>query len=287
MYFGELDDSSILQDVQIVFVCGSRGRAKLIAERASNELQHGTEIKRPLQTEGGVFDEESWFDFYVVGQVAVCSHGMGAESVDAMIEGLFPILKKSGAKPVVFRIGSSGGIGVEGGIQVVANKVLNGYGKSEYEISVCGKRKILDATMDEELAKKVADSSADCDFDIVLGATVACRTYYEGQARLDGSICGYTEEDKMAHLRRLHSIGVRNFEMEGVMLCASCNSFGFPFAMVAASYLDRLKRDSAAEGTTAEDFAKWASNSIDVAFNYAKKHIFKQHPGAGSGETVL
>ena len=47
----------------------------------------------------------------MVGQVAVCSHGMGAESVDAMIEGLFPILKKSGAKPVVFRIGSSGGIG--------------------------------------------------------------------------------------------------------------------------------------------------------------------------------
>merc|ERR550539_1681091 len=106
-----------------------------------------------------------------------------------------------------------------------------------------------------ELAKKVADSNSECDFDVVCGTTVTGRTYYEGQARLDGSICGYENAAKIDYLHQLHKSGVRNFEMEGVMLSASCNLFGFPFAMVAASYLDRLKRDCSAEGTTSEDFA--------------------------------
>jgi len=277
MYFGILHDVDILRDVKIVFVCGSRGRAKLIAERASKELQGGAEIKRPLiWKERDKFDEEAWFDFYQVGEVVVCSHGMGTESVDAFIEGLFPLLKKAGACPVVFRIGSSGGIGAEGGTQIVANRALNGYGRPEYEISVCGKKKILNCDMDQKLAKQIADCSSHCDFNVVLGATVCGRTYYEGQARLDGSICEYTNDEKLQYLKRLHAKGVRNFEMEGVMLSASCNLFGFPFAMVAASYLDRLQRDSSAEGTTAEDFARWAKNSIDVAFNYAQKYLFEE-----------
>lgn len=39
--------------------------------------------------------------------------------------------------------------------------------------------------------------------------------FYEGQGRLDGAFCDYTEADKMEYLKRLHNFGVVNIEMEG------------------------------------------------------------------------
>ena len=45
---------------------------------------------------------------------------------------------------------------------------------------------------------------------------------YEGQGRLDGAFCDYTEADKMAFLRAAYDHGVRNIEMESVCFAAFC-----------------------------------------------------------------
>lgn len=39
--------------------------------------------------------------------------------------------------------------------------------------------------------------------------------FYEGQGRLDGAFCEFTENDKMEYLEKLRDFGVVNIEMEG------------------------------------------------------------------------
>lgn len=51
-------------------------------------------------------------------------------------------------------------------------------------------------------------------------------TFIEGQGRLDGAICDYTQDDKMAFLERLSGFGVVNIEMESLLLTALCNKAG-------------------------------------------------------------
>ena len=48
------------------------------------------------------------------------------------------------------------------------------------------------------------------------GKTMCCDDFYEGQARLDGAICHYNEDDKMKFLQKAHEAGVVNIEMESL-----------------------------------------------------------------------
>lgn len=50
-----------------------------------------------------------------------------------------------------------------------------------------------------------------------------CKIKIVGQARLDGAFCEYTEQQKFAFLNRLHSLGVRNIEMEALCFAAMFN----------------------------------------------------------------
>ena len=52
--------------------------------------------------------------------------------------------------------------------------------------------------------------------DCAVGKTMCCDDFYEGQGRLDGAICEYTETDKMNFLRQAQQKGVRNIEMESL-----------------------------------------------------------------------
>ena len=49
---------------------------------------------------------------------------------------------------------------------------------------------------------------------------------YVGQGRTDGAICGYTEGDKNAYLKRLKEEGVTNIEMEATIIGSMCNAVG-------------------------------------------------------------
>lgn len=95
--------------------------------------------------------------------------------------------------------------------------------------------------------------------------------FYEGQARLDGAVCEYTEEQKMAFLHKVarpsrstlsavvlahptrvaltpsrpfqkaHAVGVRNMEMEAPIFGAFTHKLGLRAACVCVTLLDRLK----------------------------------------------
>lgn len=47
------------------------------------------------------------------------------------------------------------------------------------------------------------------DIKAVIGKTLSCDDFYEGQARLDGASCDYTEQRKMEFLKKVHEKGMR------------------------------------------------------------------------------
>lgn len=62
--------------------------------------------------------------------------------------------------------------------------------------------------------KSLADPTQD-PYETVSGKTMCTYDFYEGQGRLDGAFCEFTEQDKMDYLEKLREFGVVNIEMEG------------------------------------------------------------------------
>lgn len=85
--------------------------------------------------------------------------------------------------------------------------------------------------------------SESMDFDSVIGKTMCCDDFYEGQGRLDGAICEYTEDDKMAFLEKASSVGVKNIEMESLQFGSFCHKIGVRSAVICVALLNRLKGD--------------------------------------------
>jgi len=54
----------------------------------------------------------------------------------------------------------------------------------------------------------------------MLSVRVTTLSSVTGQGRLDGAFCDFTEDDKMSYLRRIHSRGVLNIEMESLCFAA-------------------------------------------------------------------
>jgi uridine phosphorylase len=83
--------------------------------------------------------------------------------------------------------------------------------------TVLGKIIHRPAKLDRKLArelKALADPTED-PYDTVSGKTMCTYDFYEGQGRLDGAFCEFTENDKMEYLEKLRDFGVVNIEMEG------------------------------------------------------------------------
>lgn len=83
--------------------------------------------------------------------------------------------------------------------------------------TVLGKVIHRPAKLDKKLArelKALADPNED-PYDTVSGKTMCTYDFYEGQGRLDGAFCEFTENDKMEYLQKLSDFGVVNIEMEG------------------------------------------------------------------------
>jgi uridine phosphorylase len=50
------------------------------------------------------------------------------------------------------------------------------------------------------MVKEIEDISRDLQINSVVGKTMCCDDFYEGQGRLDGAICEYTEQEKLEFL---------------------------------------------------------------------------------------
>ncbi len=64
-----------------------------------------------------------------------------------------------------------------------------------------------------------------------------------GQGRIDGAICEFTEDKRLAYLKRLQEAGVVNIEMECTALASICHKAGVKCSVICVTLLDRLQGD--------------------------------------------
>ncbi|MEZ5186105.1 MAG: uridine phosphorylase [Candidatus Nanopelagicales bacterium] len=272
-HFGVSSDAAVLEafrDVRAVILAGSGGRIHDFANTWSQIHGGAPVISLPK--------EERFVTRYCAG-VIFASHGMGMPSASIALQELMRMvyfLKAGDLEELdkIFwaRVGTSGGVGLEGGTIVVTTeglmadlrpyRVLNG-GMGEYW---------FDGTFPADVVQSVIAANEGSGLNLVPGKSVAGNEFFLEQFRLDGAVCMETPETKMAWLEWIHDNGVRNIEMEGAMLAGYLNHWGFPkFAMICCALLNRLHGDQVT--ATPEELHQYSENAGAALFNYLKSEL--------------
>ena len=267
-HFGVSSSDPILESlrgIRAVVMAGSGGRIREFAERWS-ALNGGAQIV--------AFPKEDRFVTRYTAGVLFASHGMGMPSASIAVQEMMRMLYflKRGdltALDEVFwaRVGTSGGVGLPGGTIVVTSEGLMADLKP-YRLLQGGRGVYwFDGTFPEPTREAILRANEGSGLHIVSGKTVATNEFFLEQFRLDGAIRLETPDTKQDFLEWLHENGVRNIEMEGAMLAAYLNSWGFSsFAMICAVLLNRLEGDQVT--STPEQLHRFSEDSGDVLFNY-------------------
>ncbi len=267
-HFGVSSGDALLErmrGVRAVVLAGSGERIEEFAKRWS-AINAGAEILE--------FPKTDRFVARYCADVLFSSHGMGMPSASIAVQELMRMvffLKRGDLTAIddVFwaRVGTSGGVGLPAGTVVVTTealmvdlrpyRLLNG-GIGEYWFDCHFPRDIVDAIL-------AANSSTT--IPVVTGKTVAANEFFLEQFRLDGAIRMETAESKRSWLDWIHEQGVRNIEMEGALLAAYLNHWGFSkFAMICATLLNRLEGDQVTSSPA--QLHQYSEDSGRVLFNY-------------------
>ncbi|XP_031429676.1 uridine phosphorylase 1 isoform X2 [Clupea harengus] len=185
------------------------------------------------------------YAMYKVGPVLSVSHGMGIPSIAIMLHELIKLLYHARCTDVtVVRIGTSGGIGLKPGTVVITKQSVDACFQPRFEQVILGKPVVRSTELDSDLAEELLQCSKNLgDMETVIANTMCTMDFYEGQARLDGAFCSYTEEDKQNYLKEAYAAGVRNIEMESSVFAAMCKLSHLKAAVVCVTLLDRQKGD--------------------------------------------
>ncbi|XP_072197231.1 uridine phosphorylase 2 isoform X3 [Excalfactoria chinensis] len=172
-------------------------------------------------------------------------HGMGIPSVSIMLHELIKLLHHAKCRDVtIIRIGTSGGLGVQAGSVVITDRAVDACFQPRFEQVVLGDVVVRGTDLDGGLVEELlACSEAIPDFPTLVGHTMCTYDFYEGQGRLDGALCSFSNERKLEYLKRAHDAGVRNIEMESTAFAALCGLCGLRAAVVCVTLLDRLEGD--------------------------------------------
>jgi len=223
-------------------MAGSGERIDTFAERWSASHGDAPILRAPK--------EERFALPYVAG-VLYISHGMGMPSASIAVQELMKLMyfpKRGNAeemdKAFWARVGTSGGVGLPGGTIVVSTEGVMADLKPFRLLDRHGGYHWFDGTFPRAVGEEIMRVNADTGIPMAFGKTVAGNEYFIEQLRLDGAIAFETPESKRAWLQWLDENGVRNIEIEGAMITAYLNYWGFSrFAMVCTTLLNRLEGD--------------------------------------------
>jgi len=270
---GSHDLRAMFGDVKFVCMGGTPKRMEQFAYRLMEEISY----KIPTGTTLQDISRYSYrYSMYKVGPVLCISHGMGMPSVGILLHEIIKLMFHAKVvDPVFFRIGTSGGIGLEGGTVIISDEAVDGTLQPYLELQILGKivrrSSILDKKLQWEL-KSLAEP--DDPYPTVIGKTVCTSDFYEGQGRMDGAFCDFSEEERMEYLEKLKSNGVRNIEMESLAFAALTHHAGIKAAVVCVTLLDRLKGDQIHYPKEVLD--EWQQRPQKLVCRYIKKYLSKR-----------
>lgn len=256
-----MDLPKMFGDVKLVIFGGANDRMKKIAQLFAAAFYPEVD-PNTIEPIG----ETSRFHMFKVGNVITCSHQMGQPSFSILLHEITKMLAVAKAvDPVYIRLGTSGGIDVEPGTVVVASKGFNNLLGTSHQFIAAGKIVERPSQFSPEVYEPLYKISQELGFKSALGGTMCCDDFYEGQSRLDGAICDYSEEDKMEFLKRAHEAGVVNIEMESCYFGAFCHHLNIKAATMCVTLVRRLDGDQVVGNTHA-----WVDRPIAVALKYAE-----------------
>lgn len=255
-------------DVKFVCMGGTPKRMENFAHFIMNEIGY----KLPAGTMLQDISEFSYrYSMYKVGPVLCVSHGMGAPSVSILMHEMIKLMYHAKCQePIFIRIGTCGGIGVEGGTVIITEGALDAQLRNSQEFTILGKTVHRPAKLDEKLARELKSlASHDDPYDTIIGKTLCTNDFYEGQGRLDGAFCDFTEADKMAYLEQLREHGVVNIEMESTIFAALTHHAGIKAAVVCVALLNRLNGDQV--NAPKEVMNEWQQRPQTLVSRYIRK----------------
>ncbi|TRY97468.1 hypothetical protein DNTS_008204 [Danionella cerebrum] len=235
------DLPKMFMDVKFVCVGGSPWRMKAFTEYIAKELG----LMDPNAEYPNICAGTDRYAMYKVGPVLCVSHGMGIPSIAIMLHELIKLLYHARCTDVTLvRIGTSGGIGIKPGTVVVTKQSVDAMFQPRHEQIILGKPVMRSTELDGELANDLLQCGKElAEFETIIGNTMCTLDFYEGQARLDGAFCSYSEDDKQHYLAEAYAAGVRNIEMESSVFAAMCKLSNIRAAVVCVTLLDRQKGD--------------------------------------------
>jgi len=261
----------MFHDIKFVCIGGTPKRMEEFAYFMVNEIGH----KLPTGTQLLDISRYSYrYSMYKVGPILSISHGMGIPSVSILLHEVIKLMYHAKAiDPVFFRIGTCGGIGIDGGNVIITEEALNGDLKPYHELTVLGKKIRRPSKLDKRLCDELLDLTINKDepYETVSGKTMCTDDFYEGQARLDGAFCEFTEKEKMSYIHQLHRTGVTNIEMESLAFAALTHHAGIRAAVICVSVLDRMKGDQVL--AVKEVLNEWQLRPQKLVARYIKKHL--------------
>lgn len=269
------DLKEIFGDVKFVCFGGSPSRMEKFAYYMVDQLKFKL---TPGQTLYNISKGSDRYVLYKMGPIISVSHGMGIPSLSILIHEILKLLQHAGCDPsevVFFRLGTSGGLGLDAGTVVISEAAVDGILRSYMEIPTLGLIIQHPAKLDEALNKELLQISEEIGCKSELGKTMCTYDFYEGQARLDGAFCDYTEEDKLAFLKRAHERGVRNIEMESLCFAAMTHRASVKSAVLCVTLLDRLNGDQI--NTPHDIMEEWQARPQRIVAAYIKKKLGMQY----------
>ncbi|XP_048487402.1 uridine phosphorylase 1 [Plutella xylostella] len=253
-------------DVKFVCMGGTKQRMRDFAEHMRQVLQTGPDQLVNLTK------KSHRYAMYKVGPVLAVSHGIGIPSMSILLQEVLKLLHYARApRPLVVRIGTSGGLGLPPGAVVVSSWAANASGERVYELPILGVVRKFPSQFDTRVSQELVSMAREEDpFPTTLGGTMAADDFYRGQARLDGPFCDHSEQDKMAYLQLLRHQGVRNIEMEATAFAALTREAGVRAADVCVTFLDRLLGDQVT--ASKETLTAWQKRPMIIVGRYISQY---------------
>ncbi|CAH0714898.1 unnamed protein product, partial [Brenthis ino] len=256
------DLPAMFGDVKFVCMGGTKYRMKEFAKYIAQELNLTTE---PLVN---LTKHSHRYAMYKIGPVLSVHHGIGIPSMTVVLQEVIKLLSYAKAKdPIIFRIGTSGGLNIPPGTVVISSWALNGTLEKSYDIPVLGEIRKIPSLFDNRLNQELLHLASDeKEFKTVIGGTMAADDFYRGQARLDGPFCDYTEKDKLSFIQKLMDLGVKNIEMEATAFAAFTREAGLRSADVCVTFVNRLMDDQVTPQKS--ELLKWQERPMIVVGKY-------------------
>lgn len=256
-------------DVEYVILTRSFNNADTIANEFARKFYNVKDIDIRCKTIG----KRERYHIHKIHNSLIVSHGIGAPSLLICLNEVAKLLWHAKVKsPKFFRVGPSGGLGVNPGHIVVGTEAVTNTLKAQFESIEFGQIHYYPTQFCPNLAEKfIKATSLAEDCSVINGKIVGGMGYYNGQARLNGAMpLNYTREEQQQYLKKAYEQGVRSFDMESIGFAGFCNQLEIPCCEINAVLVDRFLTDEVyiSKQEQITHFKKAAKLVIDYVINY-------------------